>query len=89
MGMWWKGGTPLRICNNNEIEEVICNCCGKKIKAERGIIKEGVFMAEIKWGYFSKKDGEVHSFDICESCYDKMTESFQIPIERKQVREFL
>lgn len=89
MSMRWKGGAPLRKYMNDDIEEVICNCCGKIIKAEHGIVKEGVFMAEIKWGYFSKKDGEVHSFDICEACYDKMTESFLVPIEQKPMREFL
>ena len=90
--MWWKGGTPLKKYSSNEnkeIEEVVCNCCGKTIKTEHGIVKEGIFMAEIKWGYFSEKDGEIHSFDMCEACYDKMTESFQVPIERKPVREFL
>ena len=32
------------------------------------------------WGYFSKKDGETHSFDLCEECYDKWIGGFQIPV---------
>lgn len=73
----------------NEMETVYCNCCGKELKVEHGIIKEGVFKAEISWGFFSEKDGEVHDFDMCESCYDLMIEKFKIPVERRSLKEFL
>ena len=42
----------------NEVEAVYCNSCGKEMEVEHGIIKEGVFEADISWGYFSEKDGE-------------------------------
>ncbi len=42
---------------------------------------EGVFRVDYEWGYFSEKDGERHSFDLCEACYDKLLRSFQIPVE--------
>ena len=32
-------------------------------------------------GYFSEKDGERHSFDLCESCYDDLLRTFRIPAE--------
>ncbi len=73
----------------NEIETVFCNCCGKKILAEHGVVKEGVFMAEVQWGYFSEKDGEQHNFDMCEVCYDTMVEKFKIPVEHRNFKEFL
>lgn len=74
---------------DKEVAAVYCNCCGKEIKVEHGIVKEGIFMAEIAWGYFSEKDGELHNFDLCEKCYDVITERFSIPVERRNLREFL
>lgn len=61
-----------------KIELVKCNKCGKEIFTENGIIKEGAFFAETLWGYFSNKDGEKHSFDLCEKCYDELVDSFVI-----------
>lgn len=75
--------------SGNEIEKVFCNCCGKKMAVEHGVVKEGVFIAEIKWGYFSEKDGEQHNFDLCEMCYDTMVKNFKIPVEHKNFKEFL
>ena len=40
-----------------------------------------VFSADCVWGYFSNKDGERHSFDLCESCYDELLKTFLIPVE--------
>ena len=39
---------------------------------------------EKSWGYFSGKDGEIHSFDLCESCYDLLVQEFKIPPEKKE-----
>lgn len=66
-----------------EVEEIICNKCGKVIRVNCEIPQEEVFSAEKRWGYFSNKDNEVHRFDLCESCYDKFVETFQIPVERE------
>lgn len=71
------------------LTEVICNLCGKKIPLEKGVPQEGVFHGEADWGYFSEKDGEHHSFDLCESCYDKMLEQFQIPAQITEKTEFM
>ncbi|MBP3569170.1 MAG: hypothetical protein J6K04_08415 [Lachnospiraceae bacterium] len=56
-----------------------CNCCGKIIKAEQGILKEDVLEVVKDWGYFSEKDLERHRLLICESCYDKWISGFEIP----------
>lgn len=64
-----------------EINKIICNKCGKEISVKHGLEQEGVFRADYKWGYFSEKDGERHSFDLCESCYDEMLRGFSIPAE--------
>ena len=55
-----------------------CNKCGKEIKTENGISKEEVFHSEYTWGFFSNKDGEKYSFDLCENCYDELIKSFLI-----------
>lgn len=62
-----------------------CNCCGRKILPQNGILKEEICKVEKEWGYFSNKDGEIHRFTICESCYDKWVAGFAIPPEVTQV----
>ena len=68
---------------------LFCNVCGIELKIERGILKEGVFEATQEWGFFSDKDLEIHQFDICERCYDKMIDSFVIPVTIKKKKEYL
>ena len=43
---------------------------------------EGVFQVRQVWEYMSDKDGEIDDFDLCEECYDRMTEQFRIPLTR-------
>ena len=61
-----------RYNRNGQLEAVLCNCCGKKLVVEHGIIREGSIGIDHAWDYFSEKDGRQDSFDICEKCYDKM-----------------
>lgn len=72
-----------------EPAEVICNACGRKLRVENGIVKEGCFAADAVFGYFSKKDGMRHQFDLCEECYNKMIAKFQVPVTEKEVKELL
>lgn len=64
-----------------EVNRIICNKCGKEIPVINGRAEEGVFSADCVWGYFSDKDGEKHSFDLCEACYDELLATFEIPAE--------
>lgn len=66
-----------------EITKIICNKCGREIAVVNGIPSEDVLSVRKRWNYFSGKDNEVHEFDLCEACYDELTETFQIPLERK------
>ena len=66
-----------------EITKIFCNSCKKEIRVENGISEEDVLSVEKRWGYFSNKDNEVHRFDLCEECYDKLIASFEIPVERE------
>lgn len=68
---------------------VKCNMCGKDVLVKNNIIKEGVFVGRCTWGYFSGKDGEKHSFDLCEECYDKMVKNFAIPLDIKENTEII
>ncbi len=47
--------------NKNELSAVICNKCKKELKVEKGILKEGCFSGNVRFGYFSNKDGSKHS----------------------------
>lgn len=66
-----------------ETETIFCNGCGKEILIKDGIIREDLLSVEKRWGYFSGKDNEVHRFDLCEECYDRMTSQFVIPVEKE------
>lgn len=74
---------------NHELEEVFCNYCGKHLKTEAGIVKEGVVPVDITFGYFSDKDGQVHSLDLCEKCYDNLIQQFEAPVTIRQTNELL
>lgn len=68
---------------------VYCNRCGKSLHVENDIVMEGILSVETTWGYFSKKDGEIHSFDMCEECYDNLIKQFKHPVCIKKLKEFV
>ena len=75
--------------DKNTVKKIVCNQCGKSLQVEDGIVKEGVFRWMARWGFFSEKDGEIHTFDLCEACYDRMAASFRIPVEKEEQTELL
>lgn len=64
---------------DKKLIEIVCNCCGRSLTLTNGILTEGVCRVETDWGYFSKKDGERHSLDLCEECYDRLIQNFAVP----------
>lgn len=64
-----------------EVSKIICNKCGKEIDVKDGRLVEDVLQVEKRWGYPSEKDNEVHSFELCEACYDEFVKTFFIPVE--------
>lgn len=32
------------------LEKVVCNQCGRELRLENGILQEGVFSGEARWG---------------------------------------
>lgn len=45
---------------NGQLDTVICNCCGKKLIVDQGILREGCICVDHAWDFFSEKDGEIH-----------------------------
>jgi ribosomal-protein-alanine N-acetyltransferase len=75
--------------NNNGEMVLYCNACGKILKVENGILMEDAFEATKEWGYFSERDMEVHHFNLCEECYNKLISQFRIPVEVRKKLELL
>ena len=73
----------MRVYKDKKLTKVVCNNCGKNIKVNNFTIEEGVFFADYKWGYFS------NTFDLCEKCYDEITEKFLYKINTKNYTELL
>ncbi len=72
-----------------ELQEVVCNMCQRHLKVENGILKEGCCSIEQHFGYFSKRDGQMEKFDLCEECYEKLTKVLKIPAETEEMKELL
>ena len=66
-----------------------CNRCGKEIRREEGAPAGEGLHVEKHWGYFSEKDGEIHTFDLCEKCYDQLTGEFMMPPEVQEETVFI
>jgi len=64
----------------NEIDKIICNKCGKEIKVIRGVAQEDYLSVEKRRGYFSDKDNQYDTFDLCEDCYDELVAGFEIKL---------
>ena len=67
----------LTLQEEKVLSKVICNGCNREIPWETA----DHFHGEKTWGYFSEKDGRQDKFDLCEACYDKMTEQFKIKMK--------
>lgn len=73
----------------NRLVKVKCNICAKEIRVEQHMIMEGCFCADHSWGYFSKKDGMRHRFDLCEDCYDAWILGFALPVTETENAEMI
>ncbi len=70
------------IKETKEVSKVICNKCGREIVAADGRLEEDVLSVDKRWGYFSEKDNQVDSFDLCEKCYDEFVATFLLPVRK-------
>lgn len=60
------------------LDHVVCNKCNCKIDTSNNA---DYISVEKRWNYFSQYDNEFHSFDLCESCYTELINSFSISLE--------
>lgn len=70
-------------------EKIYCNGCGRELKTEQDLLVEDALEIRKDWGFFSKKDLQVHEFVLCEECYDKMIEAFALPVRVSDKMEVL
>lgn len=70
-------------------KRIMCNCCGREIHVEPGISMQDYLYIKKEWGYFSKKDGEMQEFNLCEECYDDIISRFRIPVTTTDIVEFM
>lgn len=68
---------------------VYCNVCGRELKHEGDILLEDYIQVTKQWGYFSDHDLELHTFNICEQCYNKLEKLFKIPVTVGKIKEVL
>jgi hypothetical protein len=66
--------TPKQV-EVTKVEKIICNRCGKEIDS----MKVGYFTGSAVWGFLSSKDNTHSAFDLCEGCFDVITNDFVIP----------
>lgn len=69
--------------------KAVCNKCGRELRVEDGYLREFCFFGKAAFGYFSRKDGTVQRFDLCEDCYDQWTAQFAVPVEETEEMELL
>lgn len=75
---------------SRKADTIYCNCCGRAICAQAEQERKSFLAIRKEWGYFSKgKDGEIHSMDICEPCYDKLVQNFAIAPQKEQITELV
>ena len=66
----------------HQVDEVICNACGKVIEKNASGYFQDYVHIEKQWGYFSGMDGECHSLDMCEECYNRFIDTLAVPVEK-------
>ena len=55
----------------------ICNKCGRKIIDDL-LLVDDVVEVKIEFGYLSKLDGQVWTFDLCGDCVIELSKGFKI-----------
>ena len=71
----------MKKMNSKGKYEIFCHKCGKKMQMTNGIVTEGIIRLQGKWGYFSNKDLQMHTMDLCEECYDSIATLFKYPVD--------
>ncbi len=62
-----------------ETISIFCNMCGEEVQKDQHGYYHSFFDTSYRWEYPSKFDNEVHSFQLCEKCYENFISSFKLP----------
>ncbi len=62
-----------------DTETIFCNMCGYEISKDDYGYYSSYFDTAFRWNYPSKFDNEVHSFQLCEKCYENLISNFKLP----------
>ena len=82
----------MRVYSEQKVTQLVkamCNCCGKELLVENGFLKEECIHVTHDFGFFGKRDGTSHAFDLCEECYEKIIAGFLVPVETKEREELI
>ena len=81
-----------------ELHQITCNMCEKSdiysdeketADAMRNVFIDSHYHSfDMKFSYGSRYDLETWSFDLCENCLEKLTNSFPIPPVKKKEYDF-
>jgi hypothetical protein len=65
------------------VNTVSCNSCGKTIVCDEFGFGGDMTELNVTFGYGSRFDNSLWTFDLCDDCIDAITEKFQIPIDKQ------
>lgn len=71
--------THILLVERDVIKSVTCDRCDRECMDEHWGAEVAHCVAA--WGYGSTKDGERHSFDLCEGCFDEVVELCKIKVK--------
>ena len=56
----------MKIYDEHQVlQQMVCNRCEKKLFVDNGLLKDSAYEGSQTFGYFSKRDGVNHRFDLC------------------------
>lgn len=71
------------------MDNIVCNKCGRILKAKNEIFHQDFIHVCKSWGYFSKRDGRTQEFIICEACVEKLEREFAVPSKEYETTEII
>lgn len=64
-------------------ESITCNCCGKEFQAKDNnpCWANTIHSFNISFGYGSRHDMDIWTWDLCEDCIEEIVSKFKIPVK--------
>lgn len=80
----------MKIYDEHQVlQKMVCNRCKKNLFVENGLLKDSAYEGNQTFGYFSRRDGVTHRFDLCEDCYEEWIRMFRIPVTETENAEMI